>query len=330
MRPDIRGCLSGQLVFDKVILDGCEFSYTKTKKRPAAPSVADTADTVAAPSLSGAASVPARGPCKNIFFNRSVFIKNLESSSGAINFIDQSAGSEGLEFRIEELDFILYNLANIPRPEVCAFDLKGKVLWHEGSKAGSVEAKGWVNPFKEDMEATVRIADIDGIYIYPYYYSWIDIDKARIQEAKLDFHSFLEARDNNLQARCHLELKDIVFKPRPAGEMLNKEERIVNTVVGAFKAMDNGKIAIDFLIRTKMDNPRFALADDIETAVKDKVTQARQANRLTVDKAVLFPGRVFGGTVKGTTDISRALIGGTLSLGKEIKRAFEVAFKKEK
>ena len=94
--------------------------------------------------------------------------------------------------------------------------------------------------------------------------------------------------------------------------------------------MDNGKIAIDFLIRTKMDNPRFALADDIETAVKDKVTQARQANRLTVDKAVLFPGRVFGGTVKGTTDISRALIGGTLSLGKEIKRAFDVAFKKEK
>ncbi|MCX5713539.1 MAG: DUF748 domain-containing protein [Candidatus Omnitrophica bacterium] len=318
IRPNIFKCLFGCLVFDKIALQGLEYTFVLAKpasvvNSPVSESIFQLAEDVR----------------QKMSFGRSIFIKNLDSSLGTLDFIDEGARNKGIEFRLEELSLVLHNLTYLSHAMVSNFDLKARIPWHEGLDKGGLEAKGWFDLSRKDMEATVKITDIDGIYLYPYYSGWIDLEKARIQKAKLDFNSSVRSEDNNLVALCHLELKDILFKPRSPREELRREERIVNTVVGAFKSLDQGKIAIDFVVRTSMDQPKFGLAN-IKSAVEDKMMQARQANRLTVQKAALLPGKVVGGTVKGTTDITRALIGGTLSLGKELKKAFEVAFTREK
>ncbi len=327
IRPNIVECLFGRLVFDKIALQGLEYTYVKAN--PVSVVSSSSADPVVMPPASEHILQFVEGVRQKLSLPRGIFIKNLDSTFGTIDFIDESVGNGGLEFRLEELSLVLYNLTYLSHSSVSNFDLKANISWHESRDKGKLEARGWFDFAKKDIETTVSIADIDGVYLYPYYSGWIDIEKARIDKAKLDFNSLIRGEDNNLVAECHLELKDIVFKPRPPKEELQKEERIVNTVVGAFKSMDQGKIAIDFVVRTRMDRPEFGLAN-IKTAVEDKLMQARQANRLTVQKAALLPGKVVGGTVKGTTDITRALIGGTLSLGKELKKALEVAFKKEK
>ncbi|MCX5696984.1 MAG: DUF748 domain-containing protein [Candidatus Omnitrophica bacterium] len=311
IRPNIIECLTGRLVFDKIALQGLEFTYVKAGSAPES------------------IFQPAEDFRKKMPFARGIFIKNLDSASGKVDFIDRSVGSGGLELRLDELSFSFHNLTFFAHSVVTKFTLKAEIPWHEGQGKGSVEAKGWFDLGKKDMEATLKVADIDAVYLSPYYAGWLNLDNARIDKARFDFNSAIQGEDNNLTALCHLELKDIVFKPRSPKEELKKEERAVNTVIGAFKAMDNGKMFVDFVVSTRMDRPEFGLAN-IKAAVKDKMTQARQANRLTVQKAALLPGKVFGGTVKGTTDITRALIGGTLSLGKELKKAFEIAFQKER
>jgi len=177
------------------------------------------------------------------------------------------------------------------------------------------------------MQATVKIADIDGISLYPYYAKWVDLERARIEKAKLNLVSNIKSVDNNLTAECHLELTDIVFKPRPEEEEQNKAQKIAVAVLDIFKALNKGKIVFNFTIKTKMINPAFSL-NNIKDAFEARLAEGRKNNHIAAD-IVRFPGRLVGGTVKSATDLSRALIDGVFSIGNKVKKAVEVAFKKE-
>lgn len=255
-----------------------------------------------------------------------LILKRINIRDGKINFIDHTAGRESIKIIIKDINFNLTNLYLFPASVIANFELKGNIPWQQEQEVGKIEADGWINFFKKDMQATLKIQDIDGVYLYPYYSRWIDLGKAGIESATLNFTSNINGLNNNITAECHLELTNIVRKERPIEE-LSKEEKITETILDFFKTLSQGKIVLDFTIRTKMDRPEFGFSD-IKMAFEDKLAKARNNNAFKPQDIVSLLGKILEGTVKGATNFSKAVIAGTLAVGNELKKAVQDSFKK--
>jgi hypothetical protein len=255
-----------------------------------------------------------------------LILKRIIVRDGQINFIDHTVGPEGIRITFKDINFNLTNLYIFTRSVITSFDLKGKIPWQLGKEEGKIEAEGWLNLYKKDMQATLKIENIDGLYLYPYYSKWVDLEKARIEKATLNFNSNINGLNNNIVAECHLELSDIVRKPLMEGETQEKAARIADTLLDIFRVLNQGKIVLDFTVRTKMDRPEFGFAN-IKMAFEEKLAQKKGGFR--PQDILMLPGKLIEGTVKGATDFSKSVIAGTFAIGFELKKAVEDTFKKE-
>lgn len=257
-----------------------------------------------------------------------LIVKHINIKDGKVNFIDRTLGKEPLVIAIKDINFDLTNLYLFPQSAITNFELKGKIPWQQRQEEGKIEASGWLNLFKKDMQVTLKIEDIDGIYLYPYYANWVDLEKARIEKAKLNFISELNSFNNDLTVKYRLELTDIVFKPRSPEEEERKAEKIAHAVLGIFKALNQDKIVLEHTFKTKMDRPEFGFGN-IHTAFEEKLTKAKKTEVFKPQDVLTLPSKLIEGTVKGATDLTKAVIVGAVGMGKGIKEAVEETFKKE-
>lgn len=313
--PSIPALLMGVIALNRVSIIGPEITYQRVESP-----TNESSQTISSTSL--APPQKKKPPLRLIF-------KNLKIKNGRINFIDNTVGSAGIKITAKEINFNLTNLYVFPHSVITNFELSGKIPWQQGQKEGKIEVEGWLNFFKKDMQASLKIEDIDGIYLYPYYSNWVDLEKARIESARLTFTSNIHGLNNDVTADCHLELTDIVRKPRPPEEGEEKASRIADAVLDIFRALNQGKIVLDFTIRTKMDRPQFGFSN-IKMAFENKLAQARASNGFKIQDVLALPGNLLQGTVKSATDLSKAVIEGTFSVGKELKKAVEDTFRKER
>ena len=313
--PSIIGLMTGRIVFNSVRFINPKLTY----ERLIAQSIEPAAATASVPSA--VAKPKKKKPLSLVF-------KRLNIKGGRIDFIDRTVGEDGLKITLKDLDFNLTNLYVLPYSGVTTFELKGKIPWQKVREEGKIEVEGWLNFFKKNMEATLKIEDIDGIYLYPYYSNWVDLEKARIEKANLNFSSDIHGLNNNLTADCHLELTDIVRRPRPDDQPQEKAEKITDAVLDIFRALNQGKIVLDFTIRTKMDKPEFGFGN-IKMAFENKLTQARGGSGFKVQDVLLFPAKVLEETVKNAADVSKSLIEGVFAVGNELKKVITDKTKKE-
>jgi len=315
--PSIPGLLSGNIVFNEIRLTRPKFTYERSpQERPSDTESAKSKTSISEESTKG------RQQLRFIF-------KRLTIKDGKINFIDRTVSEQGIKIAIESIFFNLKNLYMLPRSVISNFDLKAKIPWQQGGEVGKIEAQGWLNLFTKDIQAKLKITDIDGIYLFPYYSNWVDLEKARIEKAKLNFSSNIQGANNEITAQCHLELTDIVRKPLPPEASKEKAARITDAVLDIFRALNQGKIVLDFTIKTKMDKPVFGFGD-IKTAFEDKLAQGRKSNIFDPQYVLAIPAKLLEGLVRGATDVSKAVIGGTFAVGEEIKKRAEGALKKER
>ncbi len=175
----------------------------------------------------------------------------------------------------------------------------------------------------------MEVKDIDGIYLYPYYSRWVDLQASRIREAKLQFRSDITGLNNDVEAKCHLELTDIVFRSREEAEEEDRAYKIATAVLDILRALDQGKISLNFTIRTKMDNPQFGF-DNIRMAFEDKLAKGAQSDKVDPQDLMMLPANLLKGAIRGTTDITRTLIESTVEVGKTLKNAVIDPFKNNK
>ncbi len=309
LTPSILGCMFGKIALNDITLIKPEFTYEKTLPTSAG-------------ALSSASSLKP-GPKLSNFIVKRIVIKD-----GSLNFIDWVVSSEGLKLTAKSINFTLNNTYQFPHSVVTRFELKGDIPWQEGQEEGKISFVGWLNLIKKDIKATLKITDIDGVYLYPYYSSWVDLGKARVEKAKLNFTSNIEGLNNNLTAQCHLELTDIVRKPRSSEESEGKAERIASVVLEIFRALNQGKIVLDFTVRTKIDRPEFGFGN-IKMAVEDKVSKARRSESIKAQDVLAFPGNFLQRMFKGAADIWKAFFDGAVAVGQELQKTAEAAFRKE-
>lgn len=327
--PSIIGLLLGQLAFNRIYLEGPEFTYEK-----AVPALSPEGTSVPVGisqetgSATAAAVTPQEEPPPAQQDLSGLVIKRIVIKNGVLHFIDHTAGEGGIKLTAKDINFSLTNFSMRPRPAATYFELHGKIPWGENSekKEGNIGLEGWINILKKDMEATLKISDIDGIYLYPYYSKYVDLEKSRIESAKLNFTSNIHGIDNKVTAECHLELTDIIFRERSPEEQQEKAEKIAYAVLDIFKAMNQGKIEVNFTIRTRMDRPEFGFSS-IKNAVENKLIGSRSKQNVPTS-LLMLPIKLVEGTVNGATDLTTSVITGTIKAGGEIRKAMQDAFKK--
>jgi hypothetical protein len=118
-----------------------------------------------------------------------------------------------------------------------------------------------------------------------------------------------------------------VRKPRSPDEPQEKAEKLTDAVLGIFKSLNQGNIVLDFSIPTKMDAPEFGLGN-IKAAFEDKLARSSRGG-LKAQDVLMLPTKLIQGTIKGATDISKAVVDGTFAVGNEIKNSLEDSFRKE-
>ena len=247
-----------------------------------------------------------------------IIIKHLRLKDGTINFVDRTIDKSAIEITLKGVMLNLDNLYLLPKSAISNFQLTARIPWQEGMDEGTVYASGWFNLYEKDMQARLEIVGIDGVYLYPYYYQWVDLENSRIEKANLSFISDILGQSNDVVAKCRLELTDIKFRPRPLDQPEHKAEKITTTVLGIFRALNQGRVLLNFTIRTKMDKPEFRF-DSIGSAVDKTISEAIESNKVKIADVALLPAKFFEGITKGATGATKAIIEGTLSVGKSLK-----------
>jgi hypothetical protein len=324
--PSIIGFLTGNAILNKIKIKNPEFTY---ELAPPAPQVAEV---ISAEGVKVSVPVMPAPPTKLKPEEKAplrLAVKYINIKGGKINFVDRVTTKEGIKLALKNINFTVHNLYLFPTRAVTNFDLRAAIPWREGAKEGKMELEGWVNLFKKDIRATFKIQDIDGVYLYPYYNTWVDLGKARIQSATLNFTSDIHGLNNDVAAECHLELSDIVRRPLAPDEGQEKAARITDAVLDIFRTLNGGKIDLNFTVRTKLDKPAFGFSN-IRMAFEEKLMQGRKSNGGGfAQDVIMFPGKLIEGTVKSATDITKSVISGTVDVGKEIKKAVEDTFTKQ-
>ncbi len=325
--PSIPRLLIGRIALNKVKIVSPQLTYQRipapvTAQDSGAP-VVETVPTVAPAPVSAPATTAAAAQNKAL----PITIKSLKIYSGLLNFIDSTATSGSIKFKIKDIYFYATNLSTVSTDLVTNFSLKGNISWYTGEPDGKLLAQGWVNSYKKDMLATLKIENIDAIVFYPYYSTWVDLGKARIEKAKLNFSSNIKGVNNEVAAVCHLELADIVRKVRTPEDKQEKAERLTDAVLDMFKTMNQGKVVLDFTLHTKMNQPVFGFGD-IKSAFEGKLMQGRARAGLRPQDMLLLPGKMLQSGIKNGVDFSNAAIDGVFAVGNGIKKFFEEVINK--
>ena len=316
--PSVIGLLRGKLIFSQLKLLHPKIFLTKVPTE-----ITDTkvSTVVIVPSV---ANVHENRKSSSLPFG----IKRFNIQDGEVTFIDQTVSSGSIKITIKDINSTVKNIYLYPNPAIIEFKLKAVIPWKDKEDQGKIALEGWLNSFKKDIRATLKINDIDAVYLYPYYSYWVDLDKARIEKAKLNFSSEIHGLNNNVTLDCHLELSDMVRKPLEIGESEEKASKVTNVVLDRFKTMDNGKVELNFAIKTKMDSPQFGF-DNFKMAFEDKIMKGRSASGFKLQDTLKLPVKMIEGGAKSFMDLSRAMIDGIFAIGNEFASSTGEVFKPE-
>ncbi|MFY9402497.1 MAG: hypothetical protein WAQ07_03700 [Candidatus Omnitrophota bacterium] len=302
--------LRGRVVLRNLTFIQPEFFVNKTPPEVANPSIysATLNPSVKPP--------PAPKEAKPVSFG----ILRLDIRDGKVIFIDQTIKSGSIKISVEEISAYIKNFYLYPVFAITEFKLSAIIPWKEGEDKGKLELDGWINTHKGDMSATCKVNDIDAIYLYPYYSTWVDLKKARIEKAKLNFLSEIHGLNNDVTADCFLELTDMVRKPLEIGEPEAKASKLTNAVLDRFKELDNGEVKLNFKIKTKMDSPQFGF-ENFKSAFEEKLMRGRSTFKSSLQDSLSIPVKAVENGFRSFTDLSRAMIDGVFAIGNQVKES---------
>ncbi|MFA5429775.1 MAG: DUF748 domain-containing protein [Candidatus Omnitrophota bacterium] len=308
------GILSGGVLIDRLELNGPEFYFHKEPGAYSALSAGKPSGSV--PSLPGVRWL------KHIVFT----IKELSIKDGIVHFSD-APGGKALKLEVNKFFLNAVNVAFPPQDQNIVFKIEGEIPWGSSPDLGILEGRGRVNWVRKDINAELKVQDIDAVFFYPYYDNWVNLEKIRIEQARLAFSCELNGRDNKVAAKCRLELSDMHFKPYQEGEKPKMSDKLAHAVLDIFKGEDN-KLKLDFTIHTTLDRPRFGL-QNIKNAVEEKIERARPLDKFRPPDAVSLSRTIVQGTFKGVNDLSKAVVSGVSGIGKAFRTILNVCTKKE-
>jgi hypothetical protein len=177
-------------------------------------------------------------------------IDRIRIRKGSIDFEDRKVAPPA-HIKLRELNFeikdIRYPLVSLHSP----IELKGKM---EGRKQdGRIDAKGWINLKTMDLEASLRIREIEVKTFEPYYRKRVT---AEIESGHMDMDSKVAVREKRIDAPGELDLVNLHIKEGGGAVFLIPAETLIPLL-----ERKKHEIKVPFHVKGNLEDPRFSLQE---------------------------------------------------------------------
>jgi len=186
-----------------------------------------------------------------------IFLVGLNIKDGSLIFIDKKVDPAGYKITLGNINADIAKATFPPTSLLTRFNLSASLVDNQNATKGQASATGWIDFAPKNMEGRVELKGIDVTSFAPYYQAFAPAKK--LAAGKLNFTSDLKAENNDLVGKCHLEVVDLVYaKETPAEGQPPAEPDLMASALNILSG-NTGKIAFDFILKTKLDNPKIDL-----------------------------------------------------------------------
>jgi len=292
--PDLRSLLTNQVRIASIVVERPHLSVLRRPgKLIIVPSLTEQEGSEAEANGSKA-SAPA------------VVISTIELRNGSIELFDATVSRPPLKTRMERIDAVIRDVA-APAKGRTHFDLAAVV---KGVKRdGRAKITGWVGPGARDSSSRIALAAVDMVALQPYL---VKKNEAQVTQGSLDLNLSSEVRNNNLDGKGEVVIKDLEFAPtRGFFDTFMGVPR--NAVIGFLKDHNNA-IDIDFALKGDTSNPSFSLNESLSTRIATAMAGQLGVSIKNVAEGLGTLGRKgvegAGGVVEGVGSAIKRLFGG--------------------
>jgi uncharacterized protein involved in outer membrane biogenesis len=247
--PDLRSLLTDQIRIASIVVEKPYLSMLRTPgKLILVPSLTDREG-----SQNDAPSGQA-GPA-----SRAVTISTIEFKDGSLELHDATVGRPPLKTKIVQIDAVI---RDVPAPISgrTRFDLSGIV---KGVKRdGQVKLTGWVGPGARDSSSHVALVAADMVALQLYL---VKKNEAKVTKGTLDLNLDSEVRNNNLDGKGKVVLKELEFAPSRG--YFDTFMGLQRAAVVDFLKDHNNIIDVDFTLKGDTSNPNFSLNENLSTRI---------------------------------------------------------------
>lgn len=245
--PDLRSLLSDQIRISSIVVEKPYLSMLRVPgKLVLVPSMTESdRGRKSSPSGENAA--------------RTVTISTIELNDGTVDIYDATVSRPPLRTRVENIEAVLRDVA-APAADRTRFDIAGIVKGVR--RDGRLNLNGWVDAGARDSSSRVVLAAADLVALEPYL---IKKNEARVANGTLDLNLNSEVRNNKLDGKGKVVLRNLEFAPsRGFFDTFMGLPR--NAVIGFLKDHNNA-IDVDFTLKGDTSNPNFSLNEDLSTRI---------------------------------------------------------------
>jgi uncharacterized protein involved in outer membrane biogenesis len=184
-----------------------------------------------------------------------VYLAGLTIRNGTVVFIDKKVDRRGfktvLTSIIADISKVLFPVNSMK----ANFKVAASFLNLSSTKIGDINFSGWIDFVPKDMDAVLRLQDLDLTYFSPYYGNFIS--DRQLDSARLNIRSVFSSQNNDLEIITNFKLSDLVYA-QPA----RQEDVQVTSLDITKSALDlftdaKGDLALEFKVKTKLDRPSF-------------------------------------------------------------------------
>lgn len=172
-------------------------------------------------------------------------------TNGKFIFTDRKVSAAGFNTVIDKFNFYLTKANPIPLSLRANYGFSGIVTDINYKVLGRLGGEGWLDFGLKDMDGYLEIKDLDAVHFQPYYGNFIS--ERKLLAAAVNLRADLKSKSNDLSAKCHFELANLAYEAPAAQE---EKPTIFSNSLDLF-TNDQGKIILDFTLRTRFDQPSF-------------------------------------------------------------------------
>jgi uncharacterized protein involved in outer membrane biogenesis len=179
-----------------------------------------------------------------------VYLTALAVRNGKLVFSDEKISSPAFKTVLERINADISKVAFPPQSLKTNFKVSLDFSREQGGRIGSALFSGWLDWFPKNMDASLKIDNLDITYFSPYYGDFIS--SRELLSAKLNTNTAFKSSNNALSVFTNFRLSDIAYAKKD-----DLSPPSINLVQNAldFFTDPHGNLDLDFEIDTRMDSP---------------------------------------------------------------------------
>ena len=204
---------------------------------------------------------PASGPEAGELTSRpGIAIGTIRIRGGTLELYDATVARKPWRVRLTEMNSRLDDIVAPALDRRMPFELEAAVDGPQ--RDGRVALSGWVVAATRDLELRGDLTGIDLLALEPYL---LEATKARLDRGTLDLGIEAKVESKQLHAPGHLVLSNLEFAR--GGKATAQVMGVPRDLLIAALQAKGGRIALDFSLDGRIDDPRFSLNETLSTRI---------------------------------------------------------------